>query len=648
MPETTINSGKISWQWLSEWQLKDTVIFSISLSPAQEFINEARKGRDLRAGSLLLSYLSFKLFEPILANYREKAFIVPDIRENPFFTEWEKNSGTLNLEHLKALGAGGKSITNRAIGVIEKGNIGLLVDAERSCHKAWDEYASFCKNNLQAIAGPGKWEEVWDQQLTDFSASFDVYWTAVETNLDQLEADIQKVIARMERRKDTRLFTQWQGSSLPKCIQCGHREILTGTDDKFWAKLNESFCKDIIRLEDNREILCSACLAKRLFGFSRAIFPEKSMKSTIEIAAAPFLATFQEKTYLLQNKGDDNVEKMALDLWQLEIEELFKKEQELTITPFEEHLRDIASLVLPFEMKSTIKRQIRKITREYLYKKTDGGLGLEEPAPYLAVVMFDGDKMGKTLSQHPEISSILTSFSRGIPALISDPAVQGETIYSSGDEMLALLPINSALSVLRRIHAKFADEISATTCSAGITFFHCKESLQLALKDCRDALHHAKETYGRNSVVFSVLIASGTSYRFGIPWKFSDVDGTDFDVLAMMEELIALVKAPEGLSRRFLYDLMMELPACVPAAPFVFLNDHPSSPKGLPVAKSADPELLKPRLLRLWERHIHKNSGVNAAFQCHFIASMARYAPKVQNRVLNLIGYLKVIDFLSR
>ena len=643
----TINSGKTPWQWLAECHDKDIMLFAISLSPAQEFINEARKGRDLRAGSLLLSYLSFKLFEPILADRKETAFIVPDIYKNPFFQEWEKNSRSLQLTNLKALAAGGKSITNRALGLIEKKRVHLLERAEANCREAWNEYTIFCKGNLQTIVGPGIWEKVWDQQMTDFSSSFNIYWVAIEIDGDKTEQNIEKVIAIMERRKDTRLFAQWQGSVLPKCIQCGRREILAGTDDELWRKLKESFLKDVIRLEDNREILCAACLAKRLFGFSNVIFPKRSIKSTPEVAAAPFLRCFQQKINLLQDKGDDDLEKMALDMWKMEIKEILSPKS-MNFIPFDEHLKDIASLVLPFEQESDIKRSVLKTNKEYLFKKGDDGLGLEPPTPYLAVVMLDGDNMGRTLSQHPDISPMLTKFSNDIPGMVSDPEIQGETIYSSGDELLVLLPRDSTLSALRRIHGKFSEEISTTTCSAGITFFHCKDSLQLALQNCRDVLHHAKETYGRDSVVFSVLVASGTSYRFGTSWKFTDVSGTGFDTLSLMEELSELIKQPKGLSRRFLHDLMMELPAYVPGDPRIFFSDRNSPSNELPLTRSVMIEQLQPRLLRLWDRHIDKSLVIQPERLCNFMAALARYLPKVPNRAINFMGFLKMIDFLSR
>jgi hypothetical protein len=197
-----------SWQYLDQWQGKDTCIFALSLSPAQEFIEEARKSRDLRAGSLLLSWLSFKLYEPILQHYQERAFIVPACAGNAFFEEWKKH-GCLALKQLKEFAFGGKSITNRAVGLIEREQLCLLKEAEENCRAAWDKYAAFCLQDEKLKNMPGAWQQRWAQQMQDFSAAFSIYVVAADAeDLNDLPGSIQKIIDQMERRKDSRLFKQ--------------------------------------------------------------------------------------------------------------------------------------------------------------------------------------------------------------------------------------------------------------------------------------------------------------------------------------------------------------------------------------------------------------------------------------------------------
>ncbi|HSN24073.1 MAG TPA: type III-B CRISPR-associated protein Cas10/Cmr2, partial [Methylomicrobium sp.] len=179
-----------SWQYMQEWQGKDACIFALSLSPAQEFIEEARKSRDLRAGSLLLSWLSFKLYEPILQHYQEKAFIVPACAGNPFFEKWKKNNDRLELEQLKELASGGKSITNRAVGLIERDQLCLLNAAEENCRAAWNSYAAFCLQDEKLNDMPRAWRERWQQQMQDFSAAFSIYAVVDTVDLTNLPISI--------------------------------------------------------------------------------------------------------------------------------------------------------------------------------------------------------------------------------------------------------------------------------------------------------------------------------------------------------------------------------------------------------------------------------------------------------------------------
>jgi len=635
MSEHESNVDDKLW-WLREWRDKEHPwIFAISLSPAQEYISEARKGRDLRAGSLLLSYLSFKLYEPLLKMYGAAALIVPDVRVNRFFDLWSKRN-SLGIDALRELASGADSITNRAIGLIEEKHLDLLEEAEKWCREAWSEYADFCKKILEEIDKIGTWGSTWDDQMTDFSGAFDVYWATSEANLaslDQIEESMEDVVARLERRKDSRLFGQWEGSHLPKCIQCGHREILAHRDDDLWKKLAKSRrLKDVFDLEENRELLCASCVAKRLFGFEKKIFDREALASTSEVAAAPILEKFED--LYSQEEG-----RFGLELWTTALEE---KGQTVKLNAH--NWRELAPFLLAYEMKEEVRQEVERANADWLYDKEDG-LALQRPSPYLAVIRFDGDEMGKTLCKHPEISGELTSFSGNVPDIVKDSPYLGTAIYSSGDELLVLVPKANTLATVCLIYRAFTTSIQTniTTCSAGVTFFHCKDSLQYALKECENTLQQAKDVYGRDSVAISVLTASGTPYRFGAQWLFKIPRGNAFNTLKQTEDLIRLLRTDGPLSRAFLYDLAEELPAWI-EDPSVLYED-------LNATGSVSSENMEPRLPWLWKRHFHsenKASSYDPSVLFKFLVRLAGHLPNVNNRAANFAGYLKVVDFLAR
>jgi CRISPR-associated protein Cmr2 len=630
MPET--------WQYLDKWREKNACVFALSISPAQEFISEARKSRDLRAGSLLLSWLSLKLYEPILKKYQETAFIIPACAGNPFFGEW-KDKGSLELEQLKELALGGKSITNRAIGLIEREQLHLLNEGKKNCLAAWNEYADCCKERLIDCIGQEKLQQIqkrWEKQMQDFSTAFSIYAVAADADLNNFGASIQKIIAQMERRKDSRLFNQWQGEDMPKCTQCGHREIIAGDKDSFWQQINRRY-PDIIRIEDGRELLCACCLAKRLFAFDKDVFLEKAVKSTVEIAATSFLDEFRE---IAKTKPDDF--QLIMWDWQKAVKKHYDKCPEHDSFTADSWLKKIAELVLPYELDGAeTRKDIEQINNEYLYSADKKkSLGLAPPSPYLAVLMLDGDKMGEHLSNNPRLSSALTDFSKAVPGIIEKH--QGLAIYSSGDELLALLPKDSALSATKEVQKEFAEHIKKkTTCSASITWFHCKSPLLQAIQNCREGLEQAKEKFGRNSLVCTVVTNSGAAHRFGAHWSIS-VDGIAVDLAEATEDLICLLRPEGGLSKNFLHHLLEELPSFVDASPcLIFSSDEEIF---------AESKLLRPRLLYLWKRQTKEKTPARHVGEdfCRVLAEMAASLPNTANKVGNFAAYLRIANFLAR
>lgn len=637
------------WQYLDQWQGKDACIFALSLSPAQEFIAEARKSRDLRAGSLLLSWLSFKLYEPILQAYQESAFIVPACKGNPFVEEWKKHGG-LELEQLKHLALGGESITNRAVGLIERNKLHLLKEAEENCCTAWNKYAACCKKRLAETVREGKWQTVYDRQMQDFSAAFAVYAVAAEADVNDLPGSIQHIIAQMERRKDSRLFKQWPGSGMPKCTQCGHREIIADSDDSensFWPQINRRY-QNIIRIRrvedkegrvkyEQRELLCACCLAKRLFAFDGRFFPpSEAVDSTMDIAAAPFL---DELCKLAQEKEHSENFQRIMNNWLAWVKEYIPSCPQNKPVIDKSWRKTIAEFVLPYEQDDAeTRKDIELINKEYLYSSdAENSLCLSPPSPYLAVLMLDGDKMGEKLSQHPELSSSLTEFSQAVPEIIKQH--QGTAIYSSGDELLALLPKKNALAAAQAVQAKFSSLISETSCSAAITWFHCKSPLLQAVRNCREGLHEAKETFGRNSLVCTALISSA-SHRFGIPWTEQSVD-----MAAAIENVVWMLGPEGGLSKNFLHDLLEEFPSFVDAPPSRLFNS--SSEKTIKAAS----DLLLPRMRWLWKRHSDETTPTLCAGEdcCQFLAAMAASLPGVNNnKAENFAACLRVVNFLTR
>lgn len=147
--------------------------------------------------------------------------------------------------------------------------------------------------------------------------------------------------------------------------------------------------------------------------------------------------------------------------------------------------------------------------------------------PYLAILLMDGDKMGKRLgmlkeaSGHSEMSAKLSAFGKKVTEIIQEPA---ELVYTGGDDVLAFLPLNTALSTANAIYDAFISIVEAETIdgervsiSAGIAIMGVNTPLDSALEEAKTAEKRAKKIYGRNALVVRD-IRSSSIREVGAKW----------------------------------------------------------------------------------------------------------------------------------
>jgi len=183
-------------------------------------------------------------------------------------------------------------------------------------------------------------------------------------------------------------------------------------------------------------------------------------------------------------------------------------------------------------------------------------LNLPEPDPCVALIMADGDRMGKLLStastlvEHQLMASALQQFADSVPHWIRtsesnpDEPFNGHCIYSGGDDVLALVPADRALGCAAQLRDKFAQAMNdlieklqkhrtkaglpsvplpVPTLSAGIAIQHCNEPLgrlrQLAAQAEKTAKQGDDDFNPRDAVFLSVNPRSGRPLRVGCNWQ---------------------------------------------------------------------------------------------------------------------------------
>lgn len=199
-------------------------------------------------------------------------------------------------------------------------------------------------------------------------------------------------------------------------------------------------------------------------------------------------------------------------------------------------------------------------------------IGRAECPPYYAILVADGDKMGKLLDacdsadKHREVSSALTDFAESARSTVADH--KGYAIYCGGDDVVALLPVTQALACAASLAERFAESMepfrsgtSGGTLSAGIAIVHCMEPLQVSLdrarsaereaKKERDSLSVALHTRGGSPIVVTQTWGNGACMRSWTDWTaalgagFSR--GAPYELAALAREWDGTNLAPSRL-----------------------------------------------------------------------------------------------------
>jgi CRISPR-associated protein Cmr2 len=156
--------------------------------------------------------------------------------------------------------------------------------------------------------------------------------------------------------------------------------------------------------------------------------------------------------------------------------------------------------------------------------------GTSEPRPYYAMLLADGDRMGRaidaatTFADHRELSLCLASFATSAAKLVKEH--DGSLLYAGGDDVLALLPLHTALACASALRRDFAGKLSAfaipgggsPTLSVGLGISHYIEPMDAALDLARRSERLAKgET--RNALAVILEKRGGSPIEVRGPWE---------------------------------------------------------------------------------------------------------------------------------
>lgn len=543
--------------------------FHFTIGPVQGFVAQARRTRDFWAGSFILSWL---------ATVAMKAVVMQNDEDNN--KENDKNIIKFPLpdeQFMQAIGSGKAEIKqgnvpNRFKAEVNKEFKPKLV--EQAVRTAWKELAeAVWKADFSTVSRQSTTRDIWDRQIDGF---WDIQWAVVD-------ADTKAEASTLDKLKNWRTHLPAPEAGV-KCMMMDGLRELSGAESpgrkekdpegpyNFWKTLREGKETDL----REKEYLCAIAYVKRRFvhSFNESLsIPmlgdktwsahgwtiPKNVPSVHYMAAAPWLAQLLTKA-----RQDDDLSRLmwafhdaAVQLtgghpeWHSNIQcvrdaDVYKKWQALDGTVFFDAMLENKLL---WAEKADDAKNLLKTLKKLRYQAA-----LEPVSPFYAILMMDGDDLGKQMSdteKQPYITKGLSDFTKQVETIVCEHS--GFLVYAGGDDVLAILPLEYAMdcavelrtaydAVFREINKEARKEQPEdkqvwiqTSISAAIEYAHIKTPLGKVLGDSHKLLDNiAKDQHGRDSIACRVWKPGGLQMEWGMPWNkaLDDDNRVILDVIA--------------------------------------------------------------------------------------------------------------------
>ncbi|AVI62971.1 type III-B CRISPR-associated protein Cas10/Cmr2 [Halomonas sp. GFAJ-1] len=519
--------------------------FHLTLGPVQGFVAQARRTRDFWAGSFLLSWMAGVAMHAVTAQKGKINFPAPD---NGFLNAMHGNTS----QGLPRQG----SLPNRFKAIEAKVEAGFepekVTDALKAAWVALAEH--IWQQDLEVplrAMGDRQYRTtraIWERQLASF---WEVSWvlTADEANAQLLD-----------RRKNWRNHWPAEEGGVT-CMMMADQQELSGasgpdrkTLDAFWEPLRGDMQTDL----REGEVLSTLAFIKRRFARHFAEFewslpaePSFTLKGwqlPVSVPSVMHLAAWPWLQSMLQEAQTDDELRDALSNQLARGHDLLGDPEHDSLLPglkqdfVQAGLRPDQAGVDPSIFFSSVLENPRRFADSEVedsqrQKLLDGLAGIRrlggkgEPAPFYTILLMDGDSLGSQLSEPAKqapISEALNAFTKAVPDIVQDH--HGFLVYAGGDDVLALLPVTTALTCAAELRQRYIGCFNEAAKEKGLTipaslsgaalFCHIKRPLVSVLMDAHHVLDDiAKDTTGRDALAVRVWQPGGVHATWSVPWE---------------------------------------------------------------------------------------------------------------------------------
>jgi CRISPR-associated protein Cmr2 len=439
-------------------------LMTIALGPVQEFIAAARRTADLTAGSELLVGLAGHLAD-YLQRQHDAELIFPASTQT--------------------------DAPNKLLFTVQGEPHKIAADAKEQAHKYLRDQWDSC---LQQLSNPVKAcidTRLAEEQLQHF-LEFYAAWVPLNGDYAAARRRLEQLLAG---RKALRDFEQPQSSQLlPKSPLDPSRDTVIKLQDGF--RVCEAAQQNAwLRLKP-RETLDAIALLKRVKGRESS----RKVPSTSEMALRSIWS-------LAKARASEAVQQMEAIAQRLELSEasdLF----------FPGRWDDLDT---DQPLDEATQNRLQKLRKAILKSVAVP----EDSVAYYAVLLADGDRMGKRISEletieaHKGFSKQVADFAQRVPQIVKQH--DGYLIYCGGDDVLALLPAPRALECADALQRAFRKKVPNATLSAGVALAHHLDDLQRVLEWARQAERAAKRV--RNALAVALHPRSGEAITAVVQWE---------------------------------------------------------------------------------------------------------------------------------
>lgn len=432
-------------------------LIAIAIGPIQDFIAAGRRTRDLWFGSKLLSDISRAA--AMAVHHARGELIFPDV------SALDNEAGIANII-LARLGEN----TPPPERVQER--------ARHDCEGIWKQAASAALERAGDLVRDQLWREQLDNVIEFYAA-----W--VPLHPDDYRGSRLRVMRLLAGRKLVRNFVQWKGHArVPKSSLDGAREsVLIDFEDR---------SKDLPATQARRLRLARGEHLD-IVGLTKRLRSLQGFPSVSRIAADTWLRGLPEPNRARLNQLCEGL-----------------AQQDLLIR--------VPGHVFPYEGAAVYKTRHHELAREnadldeegrelppaylpltHYIEELERDFGI--PDPYVACLVADGDKMGAALSGiddpklHKLFSKTLAQFAKEAGTIVH--ANYGSLVYSGGDDVLAFVPVSTAIQCALQLRDKFKEIVvphaAGSSLSVGVAIGHSMENMEDLLEFAKAAERHAKE-----------------------------------------------------------------------------------------------------------------------------------------------------------